>query len=161
VIVRLDDLWRQRTGLLEIDVPLELGPLSYQAGLAIDVAGASFTGVVEPIRDGLRCAGDVHATAMVPCSRCLEPYALPVDRSVDVSYVPRLPDPGDEVQISREDLEVGFLRPDRTLDLREVVSEQIYLELPLKPLCSESCRGLCPGCGVNLNKEACTCRASL
>ena len=157
MIVRLDDLRRQP---IDLDLPIELGPLSYQAGLAIDVAGAGFKGLVEPTADGLRCSGHVTATAMVPCSRCLESYALPVDRSVDVSYVLGRPDSGDEVQISREDLDVSFLRPDRTLDLREVVAEQIYLELPMKPLCSDACRGLCPGCGANLNRESCTCRAS-
>ena len=48
---------------------------------------------------------------------------------------------------------------DETIDLTDGVREDIFLGLPIKVLCSEDCKGICPGCGANLNKEKCTCPA--
>ena len=47
---------------------------------------------------------------------------------------------------------------DEKIDLGEVVREQLYLALPMKPLCQEDCKGLCPVCGVNRNRETCSCQ---
>ena len=44
------------------------------------------------------------------------------------------------------------------VDLESLLREQIILMLPLKPLCDENCKGLCPHCGANLNREKCTCK---
>jgi uncharacterized protein len=43
------------------------------------------------------------------------------------------------------------------LDLTEVVRQNLLLSIPISPVCDSQCRGLCPGCGANLNEEACTC----
>ena len=43
------------------------------------------------------------------------------------------------------------------VDVDEIIREQIYLSLPLKSLCNETCPGLCPRCGVDLNQESCLC----
>jgi uncharacterized protein len=53
-------------------------------------------------------------------------------------------------------METGFYRGDE-LDLTEVTKEQVLLGLPMKPLCSESCKGLCPACGADLNLGPCGC----
>ncbi|MFP3869874.1 MAG: DUF177 domain-containing protein, partial [Syntrophobacteria bacterium] len=44
-----------------------------------------------------------------------------------------------------------------TIDVDLIVAEQIFLALPQKPLCQPHCRGLCPGCGADLNYESCRC----
>jgi uncharacterized protein len=44
-----------------------------------------------------------------------------------------------------------------TVDLVELLHEELQLALPVKPLCTEACRGICPGCGAELNEEECTC----
>ena len=62
-----------------------------------------------------------------------------------------------EHEIEEDDLSTAFYR-DETIDLGELVREQFYLVLPMKPLCTEGCRGLCPQCGTNLNRGACDCR---
>jgi uncharacterized protein len=43
------------------------------------------------------------------------------------------------------------------LDLGELLREQFLLALPMKPLCDDGCRGLCPECGANLNRTPCGC----
>ncbi len=144
---------------LPIDLSPEIGPLAYEGGLEIGVAGTKLKGSVMRLRAGLLCVGRLRASARVPCARCLEPYELPVDREFEVTY---LPPPAQEepveLQIGKDDLNVSFLDAQGNIDVNQLAAEQIYLELPLKPLCSPSCRGLCPGCGTNLNAESCRCQ---
>ncbi len=62
-----------------------------------------------------------------------------------------------EQEVADEDLGVSFYK-DETLDLGELMREQFYLVLPMKPLCRPDCKGLCPVCGINRNRETCTCQ---
>jgi uncharacterized protein len=55
-----------------------------------------------------------------------------------------------------EDVDISYYRDDR-IDLNELLREQFYLALPMKPLCRDDCKGLCPQCGTNLNTGACSC----
>jgi uncharacterized protein len=105
-----------------------------------------------------RLEGRVAGTLELCCSRCLEPIALPVDAAFDLEYLPRTENVGEgEREIAEDDLATAFYT-DETIDLGALVSEQFHLALPMKPLCSETCRGLCPQCGTNLNVASCACR---
>ena len=64
----------------------------------------------------------------------------------------------DEHEVQEDDLGTAFYR-DETIDLGDLVREQLYLALPMKPLCAEACKGLCPQCGTNLNRGTCDCRS--
>jgi uncharacterized protein len=101
------------------------------------------------------------AVAVEPeCGRCLERYAASIDQELDLFYLPRSPEQPeeqeDEVALSDRELVVGYYEGGR-LDLGDLVREQLFLSLPLKRLCREDCRGLCPTCGKNLNTGACGC----
>ena len=100
-----------------------------------------------------RVAGELELT----CGRCLEPFRFPVAGDFDLRYVPRTENVGDgEQQVDEDDLTTAFYSDDQ-LDLGELMSEQFHLALPMKPLCSEDCKGLCPSCGTNLNTGTCGC----
>ena len=157
MIVRADDLRPQG---LEVDAPLQVGPLSYEGVLEMDVSDAGLKARIRPSNGGLTCMGKVTAIVNVPCSRCLEAFGLRVNREFDVVYRPCPSAPAQEdkeVRIPQGDLDVAYLGAEKTLDLTGLASEQIYLELPMKPLCKADCRGLCTGCGVNLNTDGCRC----
>ena len=62
----------------------------------------------------------------------------------------------EEREVPDEDLETSYYRDDR-IDLNELLREQFYLALPMKPLCLDDCRGLCAQCGTNLNTGSCDC----
>ena len=62
----------------------------------------------------------------------------------------------DEREVQDEDLDTSYYRDDQ-IDLNELLREQFYLALPMKPLCREDCAGLCPQCGTNLNTGTCQC----
>ena len=90
----------------------------------------------------------IRAQADTRCSRCLEPVRIPAEAAMDVVFA-KAPDPEDP------DL-YGFEAAD--LDLTASVRDALLLELPMRILCAEDCRGLCPVCGINLNRETCTCQ---
>lgn len=91
---------------------------------------------------------EASATAVSRCSRCLDPVEVPVRAQIDALY-DRQPDPEDP------DL-YGFTAS--ALELEDAVRDALLLELPLQFFCSPDCKGLCPVCGANLNRDACTCQ---
>lgn len=91
---------------------------------------------------------DAEATAVSRCSRCLEPVSVPVRARIDALFS-RQPDPEDPDLYSYEA---------SALELEDAVRDALLLELPLQFFCQPDCKGLCPVCGVNLNKVACTCQ---
>ncbi len=101
--------------------------------------------------------GRVGTVLELECGRCLEPYTLPVDASFDLLFLPHRQNTGEgEVEIEDDDLNTAFYRDD-TIDLGQLMREQFCLALPMKPLCRDDCRGLCPQCGTNLNLASCGC----
>lgn len=102
-----------------------------------------------------RLTGDVGTTLEMSCSRCLERFAVPVAASFDLRYVPHAQNVGEgEREIEEDDLATAYYQ-DETIDLGQLMREQFYLALPMKPLCHENCRGLCTQCGANLNQAEC------
>jgi uncharacterized protein len=105
-----------------------------------------------------RMVGHVNGEIELTCSRCLEPFTLPVATAFDLRYVPRSENAGEgEREVGEDDLTTAFYDDDQ-IDLSELISEQFHLAVPMKALCSEACKGLCPHCGANLNTETCGCK---
>jgi uncharacterized protein len=134
------------------------------------------SGEVRKDGDQVHIKGRLTATLECACSRCLEPFAVPVTLDLDLLFLPasaaggtsRAGKPGatsaaddddDEggQPVADDDLGVSFYTDD-ALDVTGIIREQFYLALPMKPLCRPDCRGLCPECGINRNRETCACR---
>ncbi|HUL73580.1 MAG TPA: DUF177 domain-containing protein [Vicinamibacterales bacterium] len=123
-------------------------------------APVELTGEVRKDAQKVRLTGRIRTTLECDCGRCLEPFAVPIDANVDVLLLPASENSGDaEQEVSEDDLGVSYYKDD-VLDLGELMREQFYLALPMKPLCREDCKGLCPVCGINRNRETCTCDAT-
>jgi uncharacterized protein len=111
-------------------------------------------------REKFRLVGHVLAQLELGCSRCLEPFPLDVHARFDLRYLPASAMSSDpEREVPDADLDLSYYRGDH-IDLNELLREQFYLALPMKPLCREDCRGLCPQCGANLNTAACACAST-
>jgi uncharacterized protein len=109
-------------------------------------------------KEQFHLTGTVRTTLELPCSRCLEPFTSPVDARFDLRYQPHTLNTGsDEREIEEDDLSTAFYENDE-IDLGQLMREQFYLSVPMKPLCGDDCRGLCPMCGTNLNRGTCECR---
>ena len=105
-----------------------------------------------------RLVGGVQTMLELSCSRCLEPFSLPVGASFDLRYHPHAANTGEgERELEEDDLSAAFYEND-TIDLGQLMREQFYLALPMKALCREDCLGLCPQCGTNMNRGMCRCK---
>jgi len=108
--------------------------------------------------EGAGLAGRLEAPLKLRCCRCLEPFDQSLATEVRLtlrSEAPVVEDLDHHVDTS----ETGFFEIEGgKLELDAVASEQVYLNLPLKPLCASSCAGLCPTCGINRNLLECDCR---
>jgi uncharacterized protein len=108
-------------------------------------------------KDQFRLVGRVQTTLGLPCGRCLEPFTSPVDAEFDLRYQPHSLNTGEgEREVEEDDLTTAFYE-NETIDLGQLMHEQFYLSLPMKPLCSSDCKGLCANCGINLNQATCDC----
>ena len=110
-------------------------------------------------KEKFRLVGRARTELELTCSRCLEPFRMPVDEPFDTRFHPASEMPTEEErELEEEDVDTSYYRDDQ-IDLNELLREQFYLALPMKPLCVEDCKGLCPQCGTNLNAGSCTCAA--
>ena len=107
--------------------------------------------------------GTVSFTADLNCARCAEAYPFANTSTFHVRFRPRpeVSAENEEVEITdEEELDVEFYS-ERSIPLRDFALEQVQLSLPMKPLCDEGCLGLCPTCGVNRQRETCSCGESI
>jgi uncharacterized protein len=102
--------------------------------------------------------GEAHMALSFDCSRCLETFLYPVEASIRQMLHPEGSNSlgSKEIELAPDDLEHATYSGEELL-LEGVVEEHLLLSLPMRPLCSEDCRGLCPGCGANRNHRECTC----
>ncbi len=104
--------------------------------------------------------GQVEGEVLVECSRCLDQFWTPIEASLEEKFQPII-----DVETGRpvhretdEDEDTAFeISANHEMDLAEPVRQSILVELPLKPLCKDNCKGLCSQCGANLNERACNC----
>ncbi len=118
---------------------------------------AHIAGSVERAGEGYVVSGTVTGGAQLRCARCLDPFAFRYDEPFEVRLLPVDKAPTeDETRLAPGLLDVRFYG-EPVLDLAELAAEQFLLAVPMKPLCSQTCRGLCPRCGTNLNRGSCSC----
>jgi len=108
-------------------------------------------GTIQAIRvqGGVLVRGTLESQLVLECVRCLEPFTFPI--TLELEEIFRFAGTESTPEILYSVSDSGWL------DLTPLLREQSWLSIPLKPLCSPDCKGLCPQCGVNLNLESCTC----
>ena len=117
-------------------------------------------GKQQTIKD-IRLTGSLAAKFELACARCLEPVEREVARTFDLLYRPLGADAGrEELSVTTAEAEIGYYQGEGLL-LEDALREQVLLALPLKAICREDCKGLCPHCGKNLNAEQCSCAEPL
>ena len=114
--------------------------------------GIDFDLMLTNAGEGILVTGIVRGTGVGECDRCLDPATFEIASEVDEYYLFEEPeDAGDD--------EEGFelVGEDKVIDLSGAVFDAIVMETPFVLLCRDDCRGLCPTCGCNLNREECDC----
>jgi len=107
--------------------------------------------------EDIRVVGEFSARLELSCARCLDPIICDLDKVFDLLYRPQGADAGrDELTVTQAEADIGYYVGEG-LHLEDVLREQVLLAVPLKAVCRDDCRGLCPHCGRNLNLESCDC----
>jgi len=101
--------------------------------------------LLEALVDGIHVSGRVLGTAVLECRRCLREIVSPLEVELDELFF--YPGEGDADEVYRV--------IDEQIDLEPAVRDGLMLALPLNPLCTEECRGLCSTCGADLNEADC------
>jgi uncharacterized protein len=143
-------------------VAIDLGPEWFarwhEEDPDLEFAGARITGNVHLSKHAqdILVRGNLSGQLELACGRCLEPFAAPVAIEFDLLLVPGPASVAAKEELSPDDLDLDYYTGE-IVDLESILREQVILMLPLKPLCDEVCKGLCPHCGENLNQETCSC----
>jgi uncharacterized protein len=136
---------------LDRDEVESVGPVTYSA-----------KGDTGNLKGEYQVEGEVGYQLDLRCARCIEPYPFANTIPFTVRYRP-LPPASEqpvEVELADEELDTEYYS-ERQIPVRRIAVDQIQLSLPMKPLCEESCQGLCPQCGANLNRGKCACNENV
>lgn len=145
-------------GRFEAIVPIE--PLAWEPGREILAEGVRIDGILTRRRRGIDLDARLTGRLSLECVRCLATFEQPLCVDFHLVLVPAAVEPhSGESQIQPADCDLFACEGGR-IDLMTVAREQICLQVPLKPLCREACRGLCARCGEDLNRGACSCKES-
>jgi uncharacterized protein len=131
------------------------GPLRAQGRATLIEEHHGHKGVIRDIR----VVGELATSVESDCARCLAPVTREVKRNYELLYRPQGIDAGrEEISVTDAEAEIGYYQGEG-IELRDILREQILLAVPMKLVCREECKGLCPQCGQNLNQGDCKCAA--
>jgi uncharacterized protein len=125
--------------------------------MSVELTSAELTLSVE--KKDVFAEGSFEAEGEAPCDRCSDPVRVRFGKSFHTILVPpeeEGPKSTGPVELHPEDLEVGYY-DGKGIEVNDIFWEQVALELPVKVVCSEDCKGVCLACGANRNREACSC----
>ncbi len=104
----------------------------------------------------IQAQGRIKTAISLVCTRCLEPFELKVHSNFDIILFPKEMIDQRSTALEEDELEYIFYDNDQ-IDVEKILAEQVNLFVPFKPVCKAECKGICPGCGANLNRGACPC----
>lgn len=114
------------------------------------------------VNNGIVVSARLQAPVTLDCSRCLEPFVTDLDLSLEERYIPTVDIftglPVHEEEEDEDEEDVYTLNAHHELDLHEAIRQQAVITVPMKPIHSPDCAGLCPHCGANRNEQPCTCQ---
>ncbi len=143
------------------DIPTEGLTLELAQGLDLFDRGTestAFTAVlsIKPMGGGiLNVSGRIHCAPVLECSRCLAsfPFGIDTELNVDLAPVSALGAEA-EHELGSGELDMEFYKGDE-IEPVEIIKEQLLISIPMVPLHSPDCKGLCSVCGTDLNKTEC------
>jgi DUF177 domain-containing protein len=120
-----------------------------------------FRGRLSMVNNRLEISGQLNGVWELHCARCLNVFPFTFESPVRIYMRDAASMETEKTRgLEDEDLDESSFVGDM-IDLNKLIREQMILHLPMKPICSEQCRGLCPICGQDLNKNECSCEKNV
>lgn len=138
----------------DFELPVTLEALDRE--MLVAISAAHIVGEVSRIEGGHSLSARLTSSGQLECSRCLAPYPFANEEEFSLLLYPRRPVAETEIEMDREDFDAYFY-DDPVVPVAPIAEERIQMAVPMKPLCREECRGLCPRCGSDLNVSECGC----
>lgn len=150
--VSLDKLIRRETDKIDLSFFEKIDTISYCDKIYELASPVNIKGKIANTNKGLYLKVDVDFTILDQCARCLDQVEVPLEYSIEGFLVKE--DNYDEDEF--EDFD-AFIIDDQEVDLIEIIGQTLEFNAPSAVTCSQECKGLCQGCGANLNIEGCSC----
>ena len=152
--IELDKLEGRKGDFAHVYQPDELNPIDERVKLT---EPAAVSGKVRLAGNEVFVSGHIETRAQVECDRCLQPVELPVSADFALEYISGADYESSAVaELTEDELSVSVFDGE-TIDVDEIVKEQILLTVPTRMLCREDCKGICPECGTDRNTGECNC----
>lgn len=137
--INVQDLLSDKLQSKNIELEIPFDSFEFEVNKPVKIIGE-----LVKATEGIYFKGTLYVELKTQCSRCLEDviYNLSVDFDEFYSNI-------------SDDIDYKII--ENNIDIQRLIEDNIIMNVPLKPLCNESCKGLCPICGTNLNKSNCTC----
>lgn len=150
IIVKVDisDIVKTDGAIIEIELVEKLKSLNFEAGSVTFNSPVRLAGRLMNVSGIISLKGYAETEYEVECYRCLKN----LNRNIKVKLEEEF------VSTKKDDGEAVYTYDSNLLDLDKVVVDSILLNLPLRQLCNEACKGFCPNCGTNLNEGSCSCK---
>lgn len=149
----IDSIKKGNKSTLDLNFTLDLKTIDYDGGTIkvktlVDVKGQLYI-----IDSRLYINLKIKTNLETSCNRCLELFNYPFESNINVELVHE-----DLLNHKEEEVDEDIIYyQENTVDLSELVREHIIMNIPMKFICSTSCKGLCPNCGMKIKGESCDC----
>jgi len=154
--IELEKLEGGRGDFAHVYQPETIGPVDEHITLT---EPAQVKATVKRAGNDVFVDGHVETRVRVECDRCLKPVELPVTADFALEYIPGAEYESSSVAaLSEEEMAVSVFDGE-SIDVEEIVKEQVLLAVPARTLCREDCKGICPECGIDLNTGRCNCES--
>lgn len=152
--IELEKLQGGKGGFAHVYQPEELNPVDERVRVT---QPAEVKGNVNQAGHEVFVSGHVETRAQLECDRCLQLVELPVSADFALEYITGSDyESSSAAALSEEELAVSVFDGE-SIDVDEIVKEQILLAVPARTRCREECKGICPECGTDLNARQCNC----
>lgn len=152
--IELENLEGGKGDFAHVYQPDELDPVDERIRLT---EPATVKGKVRLSGNEVFVNGHIDTRAQVECDRCLQQIELPVSADFALEYITGSDYESSNLAELTEDAMAVSVFDGETIDVDEIVKEQIVLAVPTRVLCREDCKGICPECGIDKNTGECQC----
>ncbi|GIM27839.1 hypothetical protein CPJCM30710_05050 [Clostridium polyendosporum] len=149
MILQISDLLSKRERTKQVIYTFNMNELTFDGEVIKSLVPVTVNGILTVSADIVALDVDVTTDLELCCSRCLKNFSYPINIKVNEKFT-------NNKSTAENDDDIILADGDK-LDITEIIVNNIISTLPIKRLCSESCKGLCQQCGTDLNTKRCSC----